>query len=52
MGVLSESLRKQDSFRKIVKCMEDNGYPVAVTGCVDSQKGHLVSNLAEIADAG
>ena len=47
MGVFSEPLWKLQSFRDIKKAIEQKRYPIAVSGCVDSQKGHLISNLAD-----
>lgn len=47
MGVLAEPLWKLQSFLNIRKAMEKNKYPISISGCVNSQKGHLISNLAE-----
>lgn len=47
MGILSEALMVQESFRNIKNCIEHGSYPIGISGCVDSQKGHLISNLAD-----
>ena len=47
MGVLAEPLRRLSEYLEIEKCIKEGRYPVGITGCVDSQKGHLVANLGE-----
>lgn len=49
MGVLSAPLRRLKEYLEIKASMEKNAYPIAVTGCVDSQKGHFTANLGEAA---
>ena len=47
MGVLSEPLRRLNEYLEIEKYMQSGRYPIGITGCVDSQKGHLAANLGE-----
>ena len=47
MGVLAEPLRRLSEYRKIEKNQKEGRYPVGITGCVDSQKGHFIANLGE-----
>lgn len=47
MGVFTEPLRRMESFQKIKQELQQASHPIAVSGCVDAQKGHLISNLGE-----
>ena len=47
MGVLAEPLRRLSEYLEIETYIKEGRYPIGVTGCVDSQKGHLVANLGE-----
>ncbi|MDO5147009.1 MAG: transcription-repair coupling factor [Eubacteriales bacterium] len=47
MGVLAEPLSRMKEYLEIKKAMEAKKYPIGVTGCVDSQKGHFIANLGE-----
>lgn len=47
MGVLSEPLQRLEEYQQIRKKMGQERYPIAVSGCVDSQKGHFIANLGE-----
>ena len=47
MGVLTQPLRGLQGFAQIKKDIEEHCYPIGISGCVDSQKGHLISNLAQ-----
>ncbi len=47
MGVLAEPLRRLSEYLEVEKYIKEGRYPIGVTGCVDSQKGHLVANLGE-----
>ena len=47
MGVLAEPLRRLSEYREIEKNQKEGRYPVGITGCVDSQKGHFIANLGE-----
>lgn len=47
MGVLTQPLEGLKGFAQIKKDIEDGCYPIGISGCVDSQKGHLIANLAE-----
>ena len=46
MGVFAEPLKKLTSYQDIKNAFDGGQFPIAVSGCVDSQKGHLVVNLA------
>ena len=47
MGVLSEPLQRLEEYQQIRKNMGQDRYPIAVSGCVDSQKGHFIANLGD-----
>ena len=45
MGVLAEPLRRLSEYLNIEQYAKEGRYPIGVTGCVDSQKGHFIANL-------
>ena len=47
MGVLEEPLRGLEGYQPLKNDIKQNNYPLSISGCVDSQKGHLISNLAD-----
>ena len=47
MGVLAEPLRRLSEYLNIEQYAKEGRYPIGVTGCVDSQKGHFIANLGE-----
>ena len=47
MGVLSEPLQRLEEYQQIQQNMAQGRYPIAVSGCVDSQKGHFIANLGD-----
>lgn len=49
MGVLVQPLKRLKEYLDIEEAIKQKKFPLAVTGCVDSQKGHFVANLGESA---
>ena len=49
MRALTEPLKKYDIYLKIEKAMQEHRYPIQVSGCVDSEKAHLICNLGQSA---
>ena len=47
MRLLSDPLLRMEEYQKIKEDMEKKRYPIAISGCVDAQKGHLAANLGE-----
>lgn len=47
MGVLVQPLKRLKEYLDIEEAIKQKKFPLAVTGCVDSQKGHFVANLGE-----
>lgn len=47
MRALTEPLKEYEVYLNIEKAMEEGHYPIQISGCVDSQKGHMVSYLGQ-----
>lgn len=47
MRALIEPLKRYEDYLNMEAEMERREYPVQITGCVDSQKSHLISSLGE-----
>ncbi|MCD8019430.1 MAG: transcription-repair coupling factor, partial [Clostridiales bacterium] len=47
MGVLTQLLSRLPEYPDLEYNMKQGRYPLGITGCVESQKGHLVADLGE-----
>ncbi len=50
LKALTEPLKQYKIYNEIAEAVEEREFPIQVTGCVDSQKGHFISALGQEAD--
>ena len=47
MGVLEQPFKRLKAYTQIEKDIKEHRYPIGISGCVDSQKGHIIANLGQ-----